>query len=76
MDENLSWRTRLAKSNINIKYIDYENDKIYFDFSYRPKPGAPIKWMSTFDGIGTGTYSALAERLCGLVLELRKELEG
>lgn len=75
MDE-LSWRARLAKSNINIKYIDYENDKIYFDFSYRSKPGAPMKWASTFDGIGTGTYSALAERLCGLVLELRKELEG
>lgn len=75
MDE-LSWRAKLAKSNINIKYIDYGSNKIYFDFSYRPRSGAPMKWASTFDGIGAETYSALAERLCGLVLELRKELEG
>lgn len=74
MDET-SWRVRLAKSNINIKHIDYDSRKIYFDFSYRPKPGAPIKWVSTVDEVGVGTFQDLAERLCNLVLELRKELE-
>lgn len=77
MDENLSWRTKLIKSNINIKHIDYDYGVIYFDFAYRPYSGAPQKWASTFDRLKKGeSTKELVERIGRLVLELRKELEG
>lgn len=77
MDEDFSWRTKLIKSNINIKRVDYDEGVIYFDFAYRPYSGAPQKWASTFDRLKAGeSTKELAERIGGLVLELRKELEG
>lgn len=44
MDE-LSWRARLAKSNINILNIDEE--RWYYEFMYHPRPGQ-TKWCKTF----------------------------
>lgn len=44
MDE-LSWRAKLAKSNINILNID--GHRWYFEFMYRPRPGQ-IKWSKTW----------------------------
>lgn len=76
MDDTL-WRVVLAKANINITNIDYANNKVYFDFSYRTKPGKPLKWMKTVDELKPGEdWQQFAYRLCDLVLELRKELEG
>ena len=76
MDEPLSWRGALAKSNINITHIDYDNQVVYFDFAYRPHSGAPQKWVKTLDGLKTDeTWKELAERIQKLVLVLRKELE-
>lgn len=72
-----SWRAKLAKANINITNIDYDHMMVFFDFSYRPYPGKPQKWMKSCDSLKPGeSWSKLADRLCGLVLELRKELEG
>ena len=65
MDEQLSWRARLAKSNINI------------DFSYRPYPGAAQRWSKSFAWYEEPVdWSHFADVLRLKVLELRKELEG
>lgn len=91
MDE-LSWRARLAKSNINILNID--RDRWYYEFMYHPKPGQ-TKWCKTFHELPTelkqlpdspmgGLYrepvdnspEGIARALQDEVLELRKELEG
>lgn len=75
MDEdNLSWRARLAKSNINI--LDIHDSIIFVEFTYHPKPGV-FKWCKTTyafkEGMNTGD---LADGLIDEVLSLRKELEG
>lgn len=75
MDET-AWRVLLAKHNINITNIDYQTNKVYFDFSYRTRPGRPLKWIKTFAELRSGeSWDGLATRLAELVLELRKELE-
>ena len=76
MDE-LSWRARLLKSNINITRIDYDYKTIYFDFAYRPYSGGTQKWGKSFmwyeEPLDWGHF---ADALKLKVLELRKELEG
>ena len=77
MDESITWRARLLKSNINIKYIDHEHGTIYFDFAYRPYSGAPQKWGSSFCDISIGeTNSEVTRKITDIVLMLRKELEA
>lgn len=76
MDE-MSWRARLAKANINITNIDYENKTVYFDFSYRTAPGRPLKWAKSFAWYDEPlNWNSFADALRDKVLELRKELEG
>ena len=74
MDENLSWRAKLAKSNINI--LDIHNNFIFVEFTYHPKPGV-FKWCKTAFPFREGMRIIdLAEEVKGEVLNLRKELEG
>ena len=86
MDE-MSWRARLAKSNINILNID--EDRWYYEFMYHPKPGQ-TKWCKTFYEVnikglefsptGSIIHMESSEKIAGNilseVLKLRKELEG
>lgn len=76
MDENLSWRARLAKSNINILSVD--QNKWYIEFTYHPKPGT-FKWCKTFFSFSPDAEvsdGVTARVLLEKVLNLRKELEG
>ena len=79
MDEtNLSWRAKLAKSNINILDIDTNNDIILVEFTYHPKPGV-FKWCQTYLTIPANVRledGTLGEYTQTEVLYLRKELEG
>lgn len=90
MDE-MSWRAKLAKSNINI--LNITGSTWYIEFTYHPKPGV-FKWCKTFfvipDNIvfpdkdePTKWYkdpsysdSDIADIILDEVLTLRKELEG
>lgn len=87
MDE-LSWRAKLARLNINITNVDLENNILFYDFSYRPFSGAAPKWVKTTTEPVIDTYrtvndyhlvvdwEATTEKLRKEVLALRKELEG
>ena len=88
MDE-LSWRARLAKSNINILNID--NHRWYYEFMYHPKPGQ-TKWCKTYYMVPDRVEvpeadpvhwiklsydeNDIAEAILAEVLKLRKELEA
>ena len=88
MDE-LSWRAKLAKSNINILGID--KDRWFYEFMYHPKYGQ-TKWCKTYykvpekidvpeaDPVQWIKFSYneddIAEAIRAEVLALRKELEG
>lgn len=75
MDE-LSWRAKLAKSNINILSIDPTGQVIMVEFTYHPKPGV-FKWCKTaFPFVKEWDLSQTAESILRNVLSLRKELEG
>ena len=73
--DDLSWRARLARKNINILNID--DNKWYYEFMYHPKPGQ-TKWCKTYIDVEPWLHSpeAISKRLEDAVLELRKELEG
>ena len=79
MDE-LSWRAKLAKANINI--LDIHDEKIFLEFTYHPKPGV-FKWCKTAfslrdkDLIGAPEeyQKAYAQQILDKVLSIRKELE-
>lgn len=72
MDE-LSWRARLAKSNINILNID--DERWYYEFMYHPRPGQ-TKWCKTYMNCKMGRDPEVVSRqLQDEVLKLRKELE-
>lgn len=85
MDDSLSWRARLAKSNINILNID--KDRWLIEFTYHPKPGV-FKWCKTLlitpyniseagDQLEYEDFQELsAQYVLDEVLKLRKELEG
>lgn len=88
MDE-LSWRARLAKSNINILNID--DERWYYEFMYHPRPGQ-VKWCKTYYRVpekvdvpeadpvqwikSTPDEKDIAAAISAEVLRLRKELEG
>ena len=79
MDE-LSWRAKLAKANINI--LDIHDEKIFLEFTYHPKPGV-FKWCKTVfslrdkDLIGAPEeyQKVYAQQILDKVLSIRKELE-
>lgn len=74
MDETLSWRARLAKSNINI--LDIHDSIVLLEFTYHPKPGT-FKWCKTVYPYEEGMrMDSLADGILLKVLELRKELEA
>ena len=74
MDEGLSWRARLARSNINI--LDMHDGMVFFEFTYHPKPGT-FKWCKTLMSLqGMTNNNDLADGVIDEVLALRKELEG
>lgn len=80
MDENLSWRARLAKSNINILKIDIVKDanvryRLYYEFTYHPKPGT-FKWCKTYMDTDLEEPDDIFRSLQDEVLSLRKELEA
>lgn len=72
--EELSWRAKLANSNINILSVDKDGGIAVVEFTYHPKPGT-FKWCKT-----TFPYRAVSDEMFGdylllEVLKLRKELE-
>lgn len=85
MDENLSWRAKLAKANINILSMDPRG--VYIEFTYHPKPGV-FKWCKTVienmyplnqagDVQEYEDFQEMnAQYILDEVLKLRKELEG
>ena len=73
MDEALSWRAMLAKSNINI--LDIHDDMVFVEFTYHPKPGV-FKWCKTVFETNWLSTDEMVERIMTDVLALRKELEG
>lgn len=54
MDGSLSWQASLARKNINILNIDFNEHRttatVYYEFMYRPYNGS-IKWCKTFTDI-------------------------
>lgn len=84
MEEKLSWRARLAKSNINILNIDrLDNDRafdVFFEFMYHPKPGQ-TKWCKTVLTVlgqevelGEGEWERLQVTGDDIVKELQSEV--
>lgn len=72
MDE-MSWRARLARSNINILNID--DERWYYEFMYHPYPGQ-TKWCKTFYETHNGRNPEDVARDIHLeVAKLRRELE-
>ena len=72
--EELSWRAKFAKANINI--LDIKDNRIFLEFTYHPKPGT-FKWCKTvFPYESDIRMDSLAEQLLDRVLTLRKELEN
>lgn len=88
MDE-LSWRARLAKSNINI--LDSTDRRWYYEFMYHPYAGQ-TKWCKTFYDVQHGklvkpsespltwyqedvSNEDIAKGIMEEVKSLRKELE-
>lgn len=80
MDE-ISWRVKLAKANINILSIETDKDadtqRWYYEFQYHPAPGQ-TKWCKTFFDAPYDSrhMDRSAYVLLQAVLELRQELEG
>lgn len=72
MDE-MSWRARLARSNINILNID--DERWYYEFMYHPYPGQ-TKWCKTFYETHNGRNPEdVAYDINLEVAKLRRELE-
>lgn len=72
MDE-LSWRARLAKSNINI--LNTDGNRWYYEFMYHPYSGQ-TKWCKTYFDVPTEDNDKInAEALQREVSKLRRELE-
>lgn len=72
MDE-LSWRARLAKSNINI--LNTDGIRWYYEFMYHPYAGQ-TKWCKTYFDVPTEDDGEVnAEALQKEVSKLRRELE-
>lgn len=75
MDEQLSWRAKLAKSNINI--LGAKDDMLFVEFTYHPNGSGSFRWCKTYFYVPDGWVSdKVADRLLSEVLSLRKELEN
>lgn len=91
MDDNLSWRAQLARSNINILNLTWNKDQtivdVFFEFMYRPYNGS-IKWCKTWTQVAGEVVCGeadewqepvsgedIAKTLREETLKLRKELE-
>ena len=75
MEDNLSWRAKLAKSNINI--LDIHDHIAFVEFTYHPYSGGPFKWCKTAFPFRDGMrVEDLAESIAKEVSALRKEMEG
>lgn len=88
MDE-LSWRAKLAKSNINILNFSWNDNRtvveVFYEFMYRPYNGS-IKWCKTWTSVAGEVLEndaqmavsgeKIADELRREVLTLRKELES
>ena len=73
-ENNLSWRARLAKSNINI--LDIHDDTVFLEFTYHPRPGT-FKWCKTAFMYRPGAdMGSVAQTITKEVLSLRRELEN
>lgn len=72
MDE-ISWRVRLAKSNINI--LNTDGRRWYYEFMYHPKPGQ-TKWCKTYFDVPSDVVDESAWALQEQVFKLRRELEA
>ena len=74
MDETPTlWQAKLARSGINVTLI--YNGRVYFEFVYHPKPGQ-LRWAKSFTYADPSEIAPqLTDRLCKLVLNLRKDLE-
>lgn len=74
--EELSWRARLANSNINILQISPDTHLAVAEFTYHPKPGV-FKWCKTIFPFRTPNddLEIFADYLLAEVLKIRKELE-
>lgn len=71
--DGMSWRAKLAKSNINI--LDIHDNMVFMEFTYHPKAGV-FKWCKTAFAFKEGVHvEDLADKLMDEVLKLRKELE-
>ena len=72
MDE-MSWRAKLAKSNINILNIAWNDDNtiadVFFEFMYRPYNGQ-IKWCKTWVQVAGEVVADSSDR------EYQKEVSG
>lgn len=72
--DDMSWRARLAKSNINL--LDIHDGMVFLEFTYHPKAGV-FKWCKTVYSFKEGMkVEELVAQLEDEVLSLRKELEG
>lgn len=72
MDE-MSWRARLARNNINILNVD--DERWYYEFMYHPYSGS-TKWCKTFYETHNGRDPEDVARDINLeVAKLRRELE-
>lgn len=72
--EEISWRAKLAKSNINILSVNPDTAISVVEFTYHPKPNV-FKWCKTMFPYRTLSDEMFAEYLLTEVLKLRKELE-
>ena len=71
--DGMSWRARLANSNINL--LDIHDNMVFLEFTYHPKTGV-FKWCKTVFPFKPGTkVEDLAMALESEVLSIRKELE-
>ena len=86
--DDMSWRAQLAKANINILNLLWNDDDtivdIFYEFMYRPYNGS-IKWCKTWTQVAGDVTDddvqlpvsgeKIASELRKEVLNLRKELE-
>ena len=79
MDE-MSWRARLARNNINILNVD--DERWYYEFMYHPAPHS-TKWSKTFfcpnqttaPNTDPFSFDQVAPLILRQVATLRRELE-
>lgn len=78
MDE-LSWRAQLAKSNINILNIVWNDDRtivdVFYEFMYHPYSGS-TKWSKTWTQVAGKVVRVGSDGEDGEYREVQKEVTG